>query len=293
MMIENYVIIIGAMKAGTTSLFELLALHPKIAPSTPKEPGFFAFDDIHQKGFEWYESLFDFDPGRHVYGLEATTDYTKYPYCKGVAERMTASGRNFKLMYIMRHPLRRIESHARHVQGAKKELGQTLSPRPDHGLDFGVSEISLDASRYAQQIDQYKAFKENGDLLLLSFEEMTAKPEAVGRKVFDFLGLDETAMAGKLQRHNAGKRQIRTGEPHKLWRAAQAVSPLRALAKTLVPDAVRRDWREKTRKTLNIDGRFTLTPEEENDLLKALAPDLARLKGEYGFDVEEHWDLSI
>ena len=42
---ERYALIIGAMKAGTTTLFDHLAAHPAVAPSHPKEPGFFAFDD--------------------------------------------------------------------------------------------------------------------------------------------------------------------------------------------------------------------------------------------------------
>ena len=45
MKIKEYILIIGAMKCGTTTLFDLLAQHPQIAPCKPKEPGFFAFED--------------------------------------------------------------------------------------------------------------------------------------------------------------------------------------------------------------------------------------------------------
>jgi len=292
-MIENYVVIIGAMKAGTTSLFQLLAQHPSIAPCQPKEPGFFAFEEIFDRGFCWYESLFAYEAGRHAFGLEASTDYSKYPYCKSVAERMEQSGRNFKLIYIMRHPLRRIESHARHVQAARKELGQIVSDKPDHSLDAGVSELSLAASRYALQLDQYQSFFERGDLLILSFEEMTSAPENIGRKVLDFLGLEAGGGPLTLEQHNAAKRIHRAGEPHKLWRAAQAFAPLRWLVKLAAPAGLRRSWREKTRPAIQIKGRFKLTAAEEEALLAALTPDLARLQNVYGFDVAGQWGLRV
>ena len=51
--------IIGAAKAGTTSLFALLERHPDIFMSTPKEPEFFARDDLYSKGLESYADLFE------------------------------------------------------------------------------------------------------------------------------------------------------------------------------------------------------------------------------------------
>ena len=108
-MTDSYIIIIGSMKSGTTTLFEVLASHSQIAPAHPKEPGFFAFEPIWQKGYDWYHTLFDFDPARHRYRLEASTDYTKAPFVTGVWERMQAEpGKRFKLIYVMRDPVTRM-----------------------------------------------------------------------------------------------------------------------------------------------------------------------------------------
>ena len=38
---RSYAIIIGAMRSGTTSLYEMLAEHPQICPCRTKEPHFF------------------------------------------------------------------------------------------------------------------------------------------------------------------------------------------------------------------------------------------------------------
>src|SRR6185437_9238816 len=124
-MIPRFVLIIGAMKSGTTTLYSYLKTHPQIATGPNKEPGFFAFEEKWALGFEWYESQFNFERQIHACALEATTDYTKYPFCKEVVNRLKASApRQFKLIYIMRHPLRRIESHARHTQRTGREVGQ-------------------------------------------------------------------------------------------------------------------------------------------------------------------------
>lgn len=290
-MIKDFVIIIGAMKAGTTALFDLVSQHPAIAPCTPKEPGFFAFEDIFAKGFDWYEGLFNFNPEHHHYGLEASTDYTKYPHCSGVLERMLQSGRRFKLVYIVRDPLRRIESHARHVQGARKELGQLVSPRTDHSLDAGISDVSMDTARYAMQLDQYKVFYDRGDLLILPFEDMIAEPDVAASRVFEFLDLAPVGKSVVIHERNAAKSKVYEREPHKLWRAAHAIAPLRVVVKGLVPQTIRDALRRKSRPSRTVEGRFKLTEGEENQLLAELRSDLERLRDEYEFDIEAHWGV--
>ena len=175
---RRYIIIIGAMKSGTTTLFDVLAQHPEIAPASNKEPGFFAFEDIHAQGYDWFDGLFDFDPDQHRYRLEASTDYTKTPFVTGVLERTTAREEGeVKLIYIMRHPLRRLESHARHTERTRREVGQIISPRPSHSLEAGLSPVSLATSAYATQLKPYAAAREAGQLHCLTLEALKGAPE--------------------------------------------------------------------------------------------------------------------
>lgn len=50
--------ILGAAKAGTSSLYEYLAQHPSIFAPTPKEPLFFDNDEAYTRGLEWYGNTF-------------------------------------------------------------------------------------------------------------------------------------------------------------------------------------------------------------------------------------------
>ena len=49
-------IIIGAMKSGTTSLYNYICEHPCVLPAAYDEVGF--FDDNFHLGLNWYRSLF-------------------------------------------------------------------------------------------------------------------------------------------------------------------------------------------------------------------------------------------
>ena len=107
---DRYALIIGAMKCATTSLFAYLAEHPAIAPATVKEPEFFSKHQGHRVDVARYEALFDFDPDRHRYAMEASTGYTKHGE-RGAAAAMHAYGIRPRLVYVVRDPFARIESH--------------------------------------------------------------------------------------------------------------------------------------------------------------------------------------
>ena len=66
-------LMIGAAKAGTTFLAGLLAQHPQIAISNPKEPKFFSTYWNH--GWDWYRNCFVDAAGRDVLG-DASTQYS-------------------------------------------------------------------------------------------------------------------------------------------------------------------------------------------------------------------------
>lgn len=286
-MTREYVIIVGAMKCGTSTLFRALAQHPQIAPASNKEPGFFAFEEIWQKGFDWFDTLFDFDPEMHRYRLEASTDYTKEPFVTRVWERMTANPDvRVKLIYIMRHPLRRMESHARHVQMARKELGQNISPRPDHSLDAGPSPINVITSQYAAQLDAFAEARAAGNLHCLTLEDLNEKPEETLAAICEFLDLDPARM--ELRVRNAASERTRVNP---VWKHLTALPFVTTLA-CLIPGGLRQSLRNRFRRSkVSVVGRFALTAEEEAAFIQLLAPDLRRLQDDYGVNVAKTWDI--
>lgn len=287
---NHFIIIIGAMKSGTTTLFQLLAQHPAIAPASNKEPGFFALDEAWEQGFDWYQSLFDFDPNVQKYRLEASTDYTKYPFVENVWDRMTSrEDVSVKLIYIMRHPFRRLESHARHVQGLNKELGRRISPRPDHALDAGLSQINMAASQYAEQIKTFAPALEQGALHLLTFEDLRNNPDDCMAKIYEFLDLDAAEALDDLPVYNSAEGKTRV---HPLWGRVSNMNGLMALGRNTMPSGLR-DWiKARMRSKITAEGRFKLTAEEERQLLLLYREDLRSLRDEYGIDTAGTWGLN-
>ncbi len=288
-MIRDYILIIGAMKSGTTALFDLLAQHPEIAPCHPKEPGFFAFEDRWAEGFTWYERLFAFDPAKHKYALDGSTDYTKYPFTSGVAERLAASApRRFKLIYIIRHPLRRIESHAKHVQISRAEVGSSRSPRKSHSLDIGISPVSMAVSQYHTQLKQFNTYHASGDLIVLTFEELIKAPESIAQRLWQFLNLKpyNVDLSHKLPA------QVRRHTPW-YWSTITASRTVNVIMKRMLPSTIRNRVRSYLHRPrpIAINGRFTLTPSEEAALWTALRSEYLLMSEQFDVDLYRIWNI--
>jgi len=278
------------MKSGTTTVFEVLAKHSKIAPATYKEPGFFAFDHIWNKGYQWYHRLFDFDPDRHTYRLEASTDYTKSPFVKNVWTRMCAyPNKEFKLIYVMRDPVRRLESHARHVQSARKELGQTTSPRTSHSLDEGLSVISMSTSQYAYQLSQFAGAIEANSVHFVLFEELRRDPRKVFSELFAFLDLSAEKVSDVLPLYNAAAQKMRMSP---MWRRFFSNQFLMAIGKLIMPNALRKSFKSNFRRKVQVTGRFKFSPSEEKALAAFFDGDIAELSQKYDIKIPKEWRVS-
>ncbi|MEX2430634.1 MAG: sulfotransferase, partial [Dehalococcoidia bacterium] len=106
-------LVLGAMKSATTTLCELLATHPQAFVCEPKEPEFFCKDEVYSRGWPWYQSLFRSALHKKAVG-EGSTSYTKKLLFPRTASRIAAHVPDARLIYIVRHPIERIESHWMH-----------------------------------------------------------------------------------------------------------------------------------------------------------------------------------
>jgi hypothetical protein len=280
-MINNFVIIIGAMKSGTSSLFSYLSQHPSISPCKTKEPNFFSNDTNWNKGLDWYKRLWDWNPKIHKYALEASTHYTKIPSYPNAAKRISTVKANFKFIYIMRDPIKRIESHYSHnIRNKEVEELKTIISR--------VKSCHLiETSRYAKQIiEYYKRFPEDS-ILLLRFESLRAYPRKVLTKVCEFLRIDpDFSFKGIGNVYN--KSGLVNKSP--LWNFLEGITLLRKFAKKIIPFQLR----EAVRFALSKKSKFyyKLSKKEKEFVINELREDLRILKTRYGVDLDE-WELKI
>lgn len=182
-------IIIGAAKAGTTSLYRYLARHPNIFMSEPKEPNYFAHDERFKLGETWYLSLFQDARADQLCG-EATTNYSNWPLYPDTVSRMSSLVPAVKLIYLMRHPVDRAYSH--YIQ-----LIQNIrTDDPDYKFDKTFEEhISTDdsviqSSNYMLQTEQFLERYNRDQMLFLIFEEFIKDPQSSLTQIANFLGID-------------------------------------------------------------------------------------------------------
>jgi hypothetical protein len=189
-------LVIGAQKCGTTSLHRYLDIHAEIAMSEPKELDFFVEheDRPHHvangnwhRGVEWYASHFPDDvPVRG----ESSPNYTAYPNVQHIPERAAAIVPDASLIYMVRDPVERIVSHYLHRVGASRErrpLEETLAD-----IERGPGMNFVDRSRYFMQVEQWLEHFPRERLLVLAQEDLMSDRAGTLRRVFRFLGVDES-----------------------------------------------------------------------------------------------------
>ena len=166
--ITGFALIIGAMKCGTTSLYNYLATHPEIAPCVTKEPNFFVNPRLWRQGPAHYRGMWPaYDPDRHRLALEASGNYTKFPMRRKVPRRMARLGAAYKFLYIVRDPIDRIESHLAH---------SIAHGRVEGGRAFDLVEGPLAVSCYGRQLRQFTRVFPRESLLVLDFDDLRDRP---------------------------------------------------------------------------------------------------------------------
>ena len=267
-------IIIGAAKAGTTSLHYYLDLHPEVQMSAVKETNFFAgppngraYELGQVESLEAYEALFD--PALPVRG-EASPNYASAPLRAGAAERIKDLVPEAKIIYLVRDPVARTLSHYRHrvsVSGERRSLREVLDDHPQPS-ELGETCMSL----YASQLDSYlRCFPEESILVVDQAEFLTDR-DAVLREVFAFLSVDETFTSRHFDTEKLKSSERRTYPSGYNRFMRRVVAP----AGRWIPPHVRHSLRRNAEKYL-----FPPLPEP------ALESDLrSRLEQLYGPEVE-------
>lgn len=176
-------IIIGAMKAGTTTLYEYLSRHPDVGMSREKETDYFVAGRGWDRGLPWYQA--QFSPGRRIYG-EASPNYTKFQAFPDVPDRVAAIIPAAKLIFIARDPVARAESQYRHAV-----LSGEVMPSLDKLAGSHQLQHLIDVSSYAAQIDQWLARFPPENFLFLRFEQLIADPAPVLSALARFLGIED------------------------------------------------------------------------------------------------------
>ena len=193
-------LVIGAAKAATTTLADLLRRHPDVHIPEVKELNHFSHvADPHGELAEYHRRLGD-PGGRRLVG-EASPAYAMrhaYPNC---AARIARSIGGPKLIFIAREPLRRIQSQWLYDVHVKRR------PETPRCFEQAVLEdpALVQPTRYMWVLEPYLERFDRERLLLLTFEEFMRDQAGTLERVCEFLGVPARRLQGGRVRNPTGR----------------------------------------------------------------------------------------
>jgi hypothetical protein len=289
--------IVGAAKAGTTSLASYLGQHPDVFLPGVKEPKFLSApenvfphlgpgDDVADArvvhGMEEYLALFAPGGGARARG-EASVDSLVFP---GVPGRLRGLFPDARIIAILRNPVDRAHSAWMHlVRDGRENLpfAEALAQeRRRREANWEFLWWYERCGRYAEPLARFLETFGRERCKVVLFDQLKADPEGLCREIFAFLGVDAGFTPDASRRLNV------SGAPknRRLHDMFHTRNPLKALVRPLLPRALRERIRSRV-DAANMD-RPRLDPETRAALARRFDPELAALEQLLDIDLG-HW----
>lgn len=285
---SKLVVAIGAAKAGTTTLFELMRQHPAVAVTSVKETNFFFDDAKFLNGFSWFldtyypnstdkRVLFEADPA--------------YMCSRKSLERIKACDPHARIVMMLRNPAERAFSqwlyHAQMGRTAES-FAEAIDQEPSRITD-GPPSVNrwgyVERGRYGKYLRQlYEVFPPEQTYCIV-FEHFMRDQGGEFRRFIGWLGLPPVGIEATHENSTGRPRSIllaRMMYDEKLrgWR--------RALGKLFRGELKR--WVIESVNRLNVVSytsldRPRLDPKLRRRILRDLEPDIALTERLTGLDL--------
>jgi hypothetical protein len=199
--------IVGAAKAGTSSLYNYIAQHPDVFMPELKEPHFFSewrSPALEIDSMDEYLRLFEEAPENARVG-EASTSYLA---SAAAAQRIRRFNPNARIIIVLRNPIDRAYSqYWNHVRDNMESLSfeEALQAEPEriregkwHGFYY------VEGGRYAKQVARYMDAFGRDSVRVYLFEDLSQDALGVCRDVLSFLRVDPSYPINPNRTYNRG-----------------------------------------------------------------------------------------
>lgn len=259
--------VVGAAKAGTTSLNNYLRAHPEIEMAEPREPHLMVAPG--DPGIRGYVNLFS--GGKEIRG-DCSPGYSVYPYRPAVSEHIRQVVPEARLIYLVRDPVERVIAYyAQTFAFGKQRRSLEEAVDPSDSTNYYMA-----GSSYATQLEVYLRRFDQEQILVLDQHDLRHGRRDALRRVFDHVSADPDHWDAELELEfnvrgrdtvslNAMGNRLRT-------------SPLNRMRAAL-PTTAQRQLAALARRAFGRGAYFPeVRPEFEERLAEALAPEAERLR---------------
>ena len=211
--------LVGAAKAGTTSIHALLDAHPSVFMSPVKETNFFSRDDLRPELYsDLYKNSIDFNTQAfrsrptsplHIADIRSLEEYERlfsdvdletivgecsnsYLFCPSAAETIAAYNPNAKILIILRNPVERAWSH--YLMNIKlgynvlpnftEEIRRDMATTP---AGWGITSNYFGLGLYAAQVARFYAHFKKHQIKIILFEDVIDPAQRVLDDLWAFL----------------------------------------------------------------------------------------------------------
>tara|TARA_B100000886_G_scaffold340503_1_gene310582 strand:+ start:7774 stop:8622 length:849 start_codon:yes stop_codon:yes gene_type:complete len=186
--------IVGAAKAGTTSLHHYLNQHTDVSMSSVKEPNFFSSKEVGSLFYNSkcitdsndYHKLFSKEK-RQIRG-EASVSYLYY---ENVPNRIHDYNSEAKIIIMLREPIERALSHYLmdcRLGFCSVKLEDIIADSQSYPQHF---QQYLELGNYYSQLKRYYDIFKKEQLLVIFYEDFKNDTKKVMKSVFNFLEIEQ------------------------------------------------------------------------------------------------------
>ncbi|MDQ0482436.1 sulfotransferase family protein [Guptibacillus hwajinpoensis] len=191
--------IVGAAKAGTTSLYSHLQKHPKILMSNIKEPHFFS--DINPMKNQQHNIQVASSEKEYLNLFKSNINYQylgdaspSYLWDKDVPKRIYQKSARSKIIILLRDPIERAYSHyLMDVREGLQKLPFLEAIHEDFAREekgWGISHLYIELGLYFDQVKRYIDQFGAEEVKILMFEDFKKNPQNTLAGICEFLNID-------------------------------------------------------------------------------------------------------
>lgn len=289
--------LVGAAKAGTTSLQSYLNQHDQIYFSPLKEPNYFAKDinpdsftsaykkrnqfvddsyfkltplpDAHIsfiQSLDYYEMLFK-DANNCKYLGDASTSYL---YSTVAANEIKNYNPNAYILILLRNPIERAYSHYNMALQAgytdlsfKDAILQDIN-NPKKG--FGISNLFIELGLYSEQMKRFQSAFSSEQIMVLFYNDYKSNSIQELNKIFNWLNIDEFTPNIDEQKNVSLQPKL------KKWNKILSDVGIKKMASSILPDYIR----EKVKKSYYSTGKNSIAKVDYQYLLSIYLDDIKK-----------------
>lgn len=286
-MLPNF-FVLGANKAGTTSLHRYLAQHPEVFMCPVKEPYYFAHEGElpaytpfraemeKAQTREAYEALFAGVNGETAIG-ESSTGYLPNSIA---ARRIREEIPHARLIAVLRDPSERAHSAHAHARREGKEPIVSFEGAVEAELEGCRWRSYVGLGYYAEGIARYTELFGPEQLKVFLYEDLRDEPLTVVREIFEHLHVDPAFTPDVDRRYNVSSVPRSTAVDHALRGGSRTKSAMKAV----LPVSTRR-WMKRRAHAWNRESPQPLSPEMRARLVGMFDEDIRATEALIGRDL--------